>query len=49
VTLRLTCGNDDPRPTHIASPCDVGLQGWEEVGDYPLEWAATHARISSPA
>jgi alpha-beta hydrolase superfamily lysophospholipase len=27
----------------------IGQQGWEEVADYALDWAATNARISSPA
>jgi class 3 adenylate cyclase len=27
----------------------IGQPGWEEVADYALEWAATNARISSPA
>ena len=27
----------------------IGQQGWEEVADYALDWAAKNARISSPA
>jgi hypothetical protein len=27
----------------------IGADGWEEIADYALDWAASHARTATPA